>query len=73
MNLLLDVTRVFSETGANVLACTTNTHRDGMVEMRFLFQVSDLAAIDRVIKSLSEVEGVFDAHRMVPGQSMRKK
>ncbi len=32
-NLLLDVTRVFSETGTNVLSCTTNTHRDGMVEM----------------------------------------
>ena len=72
-NLLLDVTRVFSETGANVLSCSTNTHRDGMVEMRFLFQVSDLAAIDRLIKSLAELEGVFDAHRMVPGQALRKR
>ena len=72
-NLLLDVTRVFSETGTNVLSCTTNTHRDGMVEMRFLFQVSDLAAIDRLIKSLAELEGVFDAHRMVPGQTLRKR
>ncbi len=67
-NLLLDVTRVFSETGTNVLSCSTNTHRDGMVEMRFLFQVSDLAAIDRLIKSLAELEGVFDAHRMVRGR-----
>lgn len=72
-NLLLDVTRVFSETGTNVLSCSTNTHRDGMVEMRFLFQVSDLAAIDRLIKSLAELEGVFDAHRMVPGQALRKR
>lgn len=72
-NLLLDVTRVFSETGTNVLSCTTNTHRDGMVEMRFLFQVSDLAAIDRLIKSLADLEGVFDAHRMVPGQTLRKR
>ena len=71
--LLLDVTRVFSETGTNVLSCSTNTHRDGMVEMRFLFQVSDLAAIDRLIKSLAELEGVFDAHRMVPGQALRKR
>ena len=72
-NLLLDVTRVFSETGTNVLSCSTNTHRNGMVEMRFLFQVSDLAAIDRLIKSLAELEGVFDAHRMVPGQALRKR
>lgn len=66
MNLLLDVTRVISELGANVSSCTTTTHRDGMVEMRFIFQVSDLSVIDRVLKGLSEVEGVFDAHRMVP-------
>lgn len=73
MNLLLDVTRVLSEMGANVLSCSTTTHRDGMVEMRFLFQVSDLGMIDRTLKSLGEVEGVFDARRMVPGQSGHKK
>ena len=73
MNLLLDVTRVLSELGANVVSSSTASHRDGMVEMRFLFQMSDVAGIDRVIKSLSAVEGVFDAHRMVPGQSSKKK
>ena len=73
MNLLLDVTRVLSEMGANVLSCSTTTHRDGVVEMRFLFQVSDLNVIDRTLKSLSEVEGVFDARRMIPGQGGAKK
>ena len=73
LNLLLDVTKVLSDAGANVLSCTTTTHRDGMVEMRFLFQVSDLAVIDRVLQNLSDVDGVFDAHRMVPGQSSRKR
>ncbi|WP_251211832.1 RelA/SpoT family protein [Adlercreutzia murintestinalis] len=68
MNLLLDVTRVLSDVGANVISCTTNTHRDGLVEMRFLFQVSDLAMIDLAIKGLASVEGVFDARRMMPGQ-----
>ena len=68
MNLLLDVTRVFSEAAANVLSCSTTTHRDGVVEMRFLFQVSDLNNIDWITKHLSELDGVFDARRMVPGQ-----
>ncbi|MDE8703921.1 GTP pyrophosphokinase, partial [Adlercreutzia equolifaciens] len=40
LNLLLDVTKVISEMGANVLSSNTTTHRDGVVEMRFLFQVS---------------------------------
>ena len=45
MNLLLDVTRVLSEVGANVLSCSTSTHRDAGVEMRFLFDVGDLSKI----------------------------
>ncbi|MDO4290032.1 MAG: bifunctional (p)ppGpp synthetase/guanosine-3',5'-bis(diphosphate) 3'-pyrophosphohydrolase [Eggerthellaceae bacterium] len=73
MNLLLDVTRTLSEAGANVLSCTTTTHRDGMVEMRFLLQVSDLAVINRTLKALGEIEGVFDARRMVPGQTLRSR
>ena len=72
MNLLLDVTRVISEMGANVLSCNTTTHRDGMVEMRFLFQLSDLAVIERMTKRLSAIDGVFDARRMMPQGSSKK-
>ncbi len=70
MNLLLDVTRVLSEVGANVLSCSTNTHRDGVVEMRFLFEVSDITKIDHAINALKEIDGVFDARRMLPGEAV---
>ncbi len=73
MNLLFDITRILSDMGANVLSCTTTTHRDGVVEMRFLFQVSDIAIIDRATKAFADVEGVFDAHRTMPGQTSSKK
>ena len=73
MNLLRDVTIMLSEMGANVLACSTTSHRDGMVEMRFLFQVSDIAHIDIVLNRLRDVEGVFDARRMVPKAGSGKK
>ena len=73
MNLLRDVTIILSEMGANVLACSTTSHRDGMVEMRFLFQVSDIAHIDIVLGRLRDVEGVFDARRMVPKAGGGKK
>lgn len=69
INLLLDVTQVFSECGSNVLSCTTNTHKDGVVEMRFLFEVGDLANIDIVIGKLQSLEGVFDARRVLPGET----
>ncbi len=70
MNLLLDVTRVLSEVGANVISCTTNTHRDGVVEMRFLFEVGDITKIENAIEGLKEIDGVFDARRMLPGEAV---
>ena len=73
MNLLRDVTCEFSEMGANVLSCTTTSHSDGMVQMRFLFQVSDIAHIDLVLDKLRGVEGVFDARRTLAGASAKKK
>ncbi len=75
MNLLRDVAVTLSEVGANVLSSTTTSHRDGMVEMRFLFQVSDIKHIDIVLNRLHSIEGVFDACRMMPngGTSKKKK
>ena len=73
MNLLRDVTVILADMGANVLSCTTASHRDGMVEMRFLFQVSDINHIDIVLSKLRGIEGVFDARRMVPKAGGGKK
>ncbi len=70
MNLLLDVTKVLSEVGANVISCTTNTHRDGVVEMRFLFEVGDITKIENAIEGLKGIDGVFDARRMLPGEAV---
>ncbi|WP_080799868.1 RelA/SpoT family protein [Arabiibacter massiliensis] len=72
MNLLRDVAVILSEVGANVLSSSTTSHRDGMVEMRFLFQVSDINHIDVVLAKLRGVEGVFDARRMVPSVGKKK-
>lgn len=66
MNLLRDVAVVLSEIGANVLSSSTTSHRDGMVEMRFLFQVSDIKYIDIALDKMRTISGVFDARRMVP-------
>lgn len=73
INLLLEVTQIFSESGANVLSCSTNTHRDGVVDMRFLFEVSDLSKIDSIIGALGKIEGVFEASRMLPSEAAAKR
>ncbi|MBQ9068192.1 MAG: bifunctional (p)ppGpp synthetase/guanosine-3',5'-bis(diphosphate) 3'-pyrophosphohydrolase [Eggerthellaceae bacterium] len=73
MNLLRDVANVLGEAGANVLSSSSASHRDSMVEMRFLFQVGDVSAIDSILGKLIAIEGVFDAHRMMPGESVKAK
>lgn len=74
LNLLRDVTQVLSECGANVLACSTFSHKDSMVSMRFRIQISEISFIDTVLKKLRSVNGVFDARRMIAGaQNSRKK
>ena len=72
MNLLLDMARVLSESGANVLSNSCTAHRDGVFEARFLLQISDLGMIERMLRDLLDIDSVFEARRMVPGQSGHK-
>ena len=66
MNLLGDVASTISGMGGNVLQGTMNSHADGMVQMRFIVQVSDTAAIEKITDELQGVSGVFDARRATP-------
>ena len=73
LNLLRDVSAVIAESGANVLSCATSSHSDGMVDMRFLFQVSTTDFMERITGKLMAIEGVFEARRMLPNEtSMRR-
>ncbi len=73
LNLLRDVTVVLSDMGANVLSCNTISHRDGMVEMRFLFQVSDISLIDAVQRKLLENRGRVRRPSHAPRARGKKK
>ena len=66
MNLLRDVTAALSDMRVNVLSCSTATHTDDIVEMRFLFTLSDVAQIDSILRRMRSIEGVFEATRLVP-------
>ncbi|MBQ9690577.1 MAG: bifunctional (p)ppGpp synthetase/guanosine-3',5'-bis(diphosphate) 3'-pyrophosphohydrolase, partial [Eggerthellaceae bacterium] len=72
MNLLRDIINILSDTGVNVLTSNTVTHSDGVVEMRYLFQVSQVSNIERLMEALKGIEGVFDVHRMMPGSSNKR-
>ena len=69
MNLLRDIINTLSDTGANVLMSNTTSHSDGIVEMRFLFQVSQVSNVEKILVALRRIEGVFEARRMLPGST----
>ena len=74
LRLLQDVTAALAESGVNILASSTTTHRDGLVDMRFLFELGDLdAARRRACARCARIDGVFEARRMMPGEARRKR
>lgn len=68
MSLLRDIVNVLTDEGVNVLSSNSVSHKDNVAELRFLFQTGSIESIQRVIKELQKIPGVFDAHRMMPGE-----
>ena len=68
MNLLRDVITVLAQEGVNVLNSSSAVGHDGIVRMRFLFQVSDVGHVQEILQRIQEVDGVFEARRMFPGE-----
>lgn len=66
--LLEDLSRTFSEHGVNIIEarCTTT---DGMTANRFVVEVPDPQTLKNAINKLRQIDSVFDAYRIIPGQS----
>jgi GTP pyrophosphokinase len=71
LRLLQDVTMAIAESGVNILSSSTNTHRDGLVEMRFLFEIGEMSRLDALLRDVRNVSGVFEARRMLPGEATK--
>ena len=50
LRLLQDVTTALAESGVNIISSSTTTHRDGLVDMRFLFEIGDLSRLDGLLR-----------------------
>jgi GTP diphosphokinase / guanosine-3',5'-bis(diphosphate) 3'-diphosphatase len=64
--LLEDLSRVFSESGANIVEarCLSNPP---MVKNRFVIEVADTHTLKGAITRMRNIESVFDAYRVTPG------
>ena len=68
MGLLKDVTIAIGDAGGNILSAATSTTRDGVAKLRFLIEISDASQLDPLLNSISNVESVYDARRLMPGE-----
>ena len=68
LRLLQDVTMRVAESGVNILSSSTTTHKDGIVDMRFLFEIGEMGNLENLLRNLRGTEGVFEARRMLPGE-----
>ena len=68
MGLLKDITIAINDAGANILAASTQTTREGVARLRFLVSISDASLLDALLAGVSRVPSVFDARRLMPGE-----
>jgi GTP pyrophosphokinase len=64
--LLEDLSRVFSESGANIIEARCLS-TPPMVKNRFVVELADTHALKGAITRLRNTESVFDAYRVTPG------
>jgi guanosine-3',5'-bis(diphosphate) 3'-pyrophosphohydrolase len=64
--LLEDLSRVFSESGGNILEARCLS-TPPMVKNRFVVEVADTHTLKAAVTRLRNIESVFDAYRVTPG------
>lgn len=67
--LLRDVTAVLSDLGGMIHSSSSATGRDRVAKLRYEVELSDRNLLERALAELREVNGVFDAYRLVPQSS----
>ena len=66
--LLRDVANSLSEQHVNIVSCSTHTGSDRVAKMRFEFEMADPSHLDSVLRTIKQIDAVYDAYRLVPGK-----
>ena len=66
MHLLEDVLVFLGHQGINIISCSATAHKDDIVEMRFMLEVSDTMRIEQILRDILSIDGVFGAKRVLP-------
>jgi GTP pyrophosphokinase len=67
--LLRDVANALSEQHVNIVACSTHTGSDRVAKMRFEFEMADASHLESVLRTIRQIDAVYEAYRLVPGKT----
>ena len=62
------MSNALSEQHVNIVACSTHTGSDRVARMRFEFEMADPGHLDAVLRTIKNIDAVYDAYRIVPGR-----
>lgn len=65
--LLSDVTRVLSEHHVNILSASVNTTTNRLALSRFVFEMTDVVQLERVLNAVRRIDAVYDVYRVSEG------
>ncbi|MEJ7725075.1 MAG: ACT domain-containing protein, partial [Ilumatobacteraceae bacterium] len=65
--LLRDVANAVSDHQVNIVASSTVTGDDRVAMMGFEFELADPKHLDSVLRTIRNIDSVYDAYRLVPG------
>ncbi len=66
MNLLVDVAQAMTSQRVNIIGVVTRTREDRVAVMQFDFELSDAAQIGTILRTVRDIEGVYEADRVLP-------
>ncbi len=67
-HLLADISRTLSESGINIISAQLHTSGDRLVKDRFVVEIGDAKLLDTVLEGIKDIDTIFDAYRITPGQ-----
>ena len=65
--LLMDVAVALSEHKINIVSSQSLTGNDRVAKMQFQFELVDVAHLEQVLRTIKNIDSVYDAYRVNPG------
>jgi guanosine-3',5'-bis(diphosphate) 3'-pyrophosphohydrolase len=66
--LLRDITTIMGEYHVNILSATMNINREHVNVSRFVFELSNIAHLEDILRNVRKVDSVYNAYRVLPGR-----